>query len=200
MLLRVALETRSHHAAADADRLGILQEPSAARCRGLLGRIFGFEAPVEAAIAHTPGIDPAVLRGRNRMSLLARDLVALGMTAGEIVELPRLHLPSRFSTATRALGWLYVVERSALVHGLVLRHLVSQLPSTMTGARAYLAAYEGSAGERLRTLGLALGEVARDAGAADAIVEGAKEAFHAQHRWLTVLRARGELAPQRAAG
>jgi heme oxygenase len=200
MLLRVALDTRSHHAAADADRLGLLEAPSVARYRSLLSRIFGFEAPVEAAIAHTPGIDSALLRGRTRIPLLARDLMALGMSAGEIVELPRYGIHSRFPTATRALGWLYVVERSALVHGLMLRHLASQLPATMSGASGYLAAYDGSAGERLRQLGLVLGEVGRGVGAADRIVAGADEAFQAQHRWLSALRARTELQPQRATG
>src|SRR5687768_16824151 len=123
MLLRVALDTRSLHAVADADRLVLLEDPSVPTYRRFLGRVFGFEASFEAALAQAPGLDPSVIRGCDGTHNLVRDLSSLGLTADEIARLPRFTGVPRFQTALRAVGWLYVIERNALVHGLVSRHL-----------------------------------------------------------------------------
>src|SRR5690242_1345037 len=56
-LTRIDDETRARHSEADAHRLSLTSEPpSAATYRQFLLRLYGFEAPVEAALQATPGI------------------------------------------------------------------------------------------------------------------------------------------------
>jgi heme oxygenase len=186
MLIRLALETKSHHASADADRLTLLEDdvPTAERYRTFLETVYGFEASYERALIQTPGLEPRLVRECSRLVLLERDLRALGTT--NLDALPRPVIAA-FRDEAHALGWIYAVERNTLLHGLVRRHLWRALPSTLDRAGSYLGAYP-TPGARYRELGVDLEAGARRA-IPSQIVEGANAAFACQRLWFMRTRA-----------
>lgn len=183
MLTRLARETRAHHAVADGDRLELMTATSLAEYRSQLLRIYGFEAAVERALPNLAGTQLQVTDHRERLARLRSDLVALGVNMDELEVLPRCTSVAVRSPA-HAFGWLFVVERNALVAGLIRRYLASQLPELERTAVAYLDASIDHAGPRLRTLGDVLGLYARrEPGAPEAIIAAARTAFQQQHHW-----------------
>jgi heme oxygenase len=140
MLARLDVETRPYHASAH----GLwrdLMEGSATPATYMyhLVRVYGFEAPLEAALAYTPGLSRVIdVRGRVRSGLIARDLLALGISPAKIAELPQSMI-APFANVAEALGWMYVSERSTTLHEPVLRYLIARFPQ-LAGATSYLAA------------------------------------------------------------
>ncbi len=182
MLGRLDEETRSHHASADEHRLELLDASELARYRDLLVRIYGFEAPVEAGFLMTPDLGAEIdLRDRTKLRLLKYDLHALGVS--ETARLPRCTIPL-FSSVGEALGWMYVIDRNALVHGVIRRQLAER--QLLGPAYAcYLSAHELQAGSRWRELGGILDRVAQHADTADRIVAAARLAFRRQRHWYS---------------
>src|SRR5438093_1431948 len=90
-LLVLNLETRPHHAIADAGWLGLLERTM--RRRDYVDQLlatYGFEAPLEAALAYTPHLRSVIdLRARSRAGLLAQDLLALGFSAAGLATVPQ---------------------------------------------------------------------------------------------------------------
>ena len=111
--MRLDLETRPHHAAADAAwRELLVDDVSEADYAAQLARVYGFEGPLEAAFAYTPGLVRVIdVRRRQRAGLIAQDLLALDVEPAQIANLPGLAL-APFATIPEALGWMYVVERA----------------------------------------------------------------------------------------
>jgi heme oxygenase len=183
MLMRLNMETRHEHSRADApwlDLMGI--DVSRARYLEALVAIYGFEAPIEAALALTPRIAALLqLRHRARSGLIVQDLLALGLTPSKIARLPQCGL-APFRDPAEALGWMYVVERATLLHDAVRRYLEGRLPAT--AAYGYLSAYEGVAGARWHELGRVLDEVARFPTAPDHILTASRRAFACQREWF----------------
>lgn len=182
MLIRLALETKVHHAAADADRLALLEDTTAARYRAFLEAVYAFESRYEQALIQTPDLDPQILRRRLRAARAYDDLRALGAMPAELVALPRPAIPV-LRSAAEALGWMYVVERNTLLHGLLRRHLARVLPEVMDRGGSYLAAYGETPGERYRDLGVELDNVARTA-IPSQLVDAAHVAFACQRLWF----------------
>jgi len=182
-LLQLNIATRKHHDAADAPWLDLMV-PSVDQRHYVdhLIRIYGFEAPLEAALRYTPGLNALIdLRARTRTGLLAQDLVRLGMSASQIAKLPQRFIA--FSDACDALGWMYVVERSALRHGGVLRYLVEHIPE-INRASSYLAAYDASTGNRWSELGAALDVVGQSTTAIHQVARAANQGFQALRDWF----------------
>jgi heme oxygenase len=180
MLQRLQRETTPHHITAETDRLSILTDTvEPARYRAYLSSIFGFEAPIEAAFALTPGMDDIVdLRARSHIRLLRSDLRALGVEDPSTLPKTAVRLRDRID----ALGWIYVLQQNTLLHGLIARHLRTHIPVVMTTAGSYLAGYYCS-GARQRELGAALDRCARSIASADRIVSAVKNAYRVQHGW-----------------
>lgn len=177
MLLRLGLEAQQHHAAADEDRLSLMDVGSAADYRAQLARIYGFEAAVEVAVA--VHLD---LRERAKARLLRRDLLALGCTETEIDSLPRCVV--RLASATQALGWYFVIERHTLLAGLIRRQLEHRLLAEVGHATSYLAAYGDTPGARFRSLCSTLDAHATQLPAYPTLmVAAANEAFRSQRQW-----------------
>ena len=195
MLSRVNRETRVHHQLADNDRLALLSA-GADRVKyvGMLSRIFGFEAPVEAAVTMAPGLDQLLdVRDRSSLRLLRADLQALGVF--DASQLPRCTSVAPLRDAADALGWMYVVERNTLMHGMIERHLRGRMPEVLKTAGSYLAGQQRSNGQRLRDLGTAMDRMAKDPACAARIVSAAKTAFRIQHGWYdAALRPRVRVA------
>ena len=195
MLSRLNRETQSLHQTANADRVQpIPDQDSYVR---YLERIWGFEAPVEAALARTPGLREVIdLRGRTQIKLLRADLASLGMRMPSSLPCCR-NIP--VLAIADALGWMYAVEHNALHHGQVRKQLEKRIPYVVASAGSYLTGGERSAAVRLSELGIALDALARDSTLVDRIVQAAKLAFTFQRQWFRQLAPSSERRPPRAA-
>ena len=182
-LVRLNLETRTFHDAADEGWLDLLQ-PTVTRSDYLRQLVitYGFEAPLEAAFAYTPNLKLFVnLRQRSRAGLLAQDLLALGVRTNEISTLPHC-LIAPFSGPIEAFGWLYVSERATLLHDRVRRHLLARLPD-VHDASAYLRAYEGVVSARWYELGHAIDRAVRTEPHTNDLIAAARAAFRRMADW-----------------
>lgn len=184
MVMRLNTETRHEHSRADApwlDLMGI--DVTRGRYLDALAAIYGFEAPIEAALALTPRVAALLqLRHRARSGLIVQDLLALGLSPSKIARLPQCSL-APFHDPAEALGWMYVVERATLLHDAVRRYLEGKLPAT--AAFGYLSAYEGVAGSRWHELGRVIDEVALLPTAPEHILTATRRAFVCQREWFT---------------
>jgi heme oxygenase len=186
LLHRLDAETAADQRSADESWLAVARaEGSVPTYMRLLGRVYGFEAPLEAALAYTPLVGALVdLRARSRSGLIAQDLLALGVTAGQVATLDE-HAIFPFGNLADAFGWLYVSERSTRVHARVRDELVTRHPQ-LQRATAYLAASCGNAAvARWRQLGVTLDRVAHAPRVADHVLAAVREAYRAQADWVT---------------
>lgn len=186
MIERLDEGTRLHHAEADADREILFHDDAApADYLIFLMRVYGFEAPLESALAMTPDFELVLdLRERHKASYLAQDMLAIGLRPHEVAEMSQCLTIPQFASAAEALGWMFVVERATLAHGVIRRHLLTKLPREMTHASAYLQRYEGVVETRWRQFGAVLDDVAHHPAVADRIVVAANDAFRGQRRWV----------------
>lgn len=183
MLDRLDRETRAHHPDADSPWVSLLSTGlTRARYIDHLVAVYGFEAPLEAALALTPRARQVwQLRRRSRAGRLVQDLLALGLTPSHIARLPQCASFSLFRDACEALGWVYVVERSARLHDAVLRMVARRMPEA---ACTYLAASVTDAEARWEALGEVLDRAADAEAAAAELVEAAHVAFATQRAWF----------------
>lgn len=183
MLVRLNMETRADHPEADAPWLDLLaQQPTSSRYLDLLIATYGFEAPIEASLALTPHLAEIVqLRQRSRTGAIVQDLLALGMSPSKIARLPQCAQIVPFRDTAEAFGWLYVAERTTLLHENIHRVLVVRMPHV--SAWSYLSAYGGHAGLRWQELGQVLDLVATTPAIGDAILAGARAAFACHREW-----------------
>lgn len=184
MLNTLDMETRDHHA--DVDRYwldlmasGVTRE----QYRAHLVRVYGFEAPLESALAYTPHLVIADRRERTRSGLIAQDLLALGTTPHRIAALPQCPNIGPFSDPPEALGWKYVIERPTQLHSAIKRNVVSRL-ADIAHACSYLSAHDGIAAARWQQFGLLLDDVAKRPDGKERLIGAAKQAFTAMTGWF----------------
>jgi heme oxygenase (biliverdin-IX-beta and delta-forming) len=184
MLMRLNNETRPQHPDADYPWLDLMSSSSTrARYVDHLVAVYGFEAPVEAALALTPHLHEVIaLRPRARSGFIVEDLLALGITASKLARTPQCREILPFRDLAEALGWLYVIERTTLLHEAVRIHITARLPSVTSWK--YLSAYRGIASERWQQLGEALDSYAITPASGDAMVAAAHMAFDRQRAWF----------------
>jgi heme oxygenase len=189
-LLELNLETRSHHAAADAPWLELVRpRTTLADYRRRLIKAYGFAAPLEAAFAYTPNLRLLLdLRERSRAGLIAQDLIRLGMSPGEVANLPQTFPLAPFGAPIEALGWMYVDERCTLLHESIRRQLVERVPEAAQ-ASAYLAAYAGHASARWQQFGHVLDRAVRSQAMLDELLAAAHAAFRTLIDWNATERA-----------
>ncbi|HWU87001.1 MAG TPA: hypothetical protein VN253_06990 [Kofleriaceae bacterium] len=145
-----------------------------------LVRVYGFEAPLEAALAYTPDLPLELdVRGRARSGFIVRDLLALGISAAAIAELPQ-GMIAPFHGAGEALGWLYVAERCALAHDGIRLDIVGRFPR-LEGATSYLGSAEEA---RWISFVIALERFARTRALQQQVASGACEGFRHAVGWL----------------
>lgn len=183
-LLRLNLETQSHHAAADRLWAPLLAtDVTKWEYVSRLAMVYGFEAPLESALAYTPNLRLVIdLRPRIRAGHIAQDLIALGLRASEVAELPQCFPMAPFGSPLEALGWLYVSERTTLQHEAVRRNIVERIPGAAR-ATAYLSVYDGICGARWHELGITLDRAVRTERAVDEVIAGAHAAFRCLATW-----------------
>lgn len=204
MLTRLNLETRIHHPEADYAWLELVSvQVSRGQYIDQLVATYGFEAPVEAALALTPHLaDVMALRPRARSGLIVEDLLALGLSPAKIAHLPQCRRIAPFRDPAEALGWVYVLERATLLHDTVRSQLAARIPTV--SAWCYLSAYRGVATQRWRELGAAIDRFAVSPASADEVVAGARAAFECLRDWHAsapgrFAREAGEREPSRHA-
>lgn len=188
MLTRLNEETQLHHAEADSDvdRYLFCEGVSVVDYRTYLQRLYGFLVPLEAALATAPDLDQLIdVRSRAKSALVARDLLALGMTMNEVNQLPQCMRIQAFRGPAAALGWMYVIERPLLASAVIRGHLAAQLPAEMLNASSYFMCYAGQVGALWRELGEAMDRVAATPAIADRTVVAAHDAFKTLHKWRT---------------
>jgi heme oxygenase len=196
MIERLHEETKRYHADADVD-LDLLfrTDCSTSHYLAFLLRAYGFEAPLESALALTPNLELMIdLAERRKTHYLVKDLLALGLDPAELDAIPQCFAIPHFRGAAEALGWMYVVERPTLAHAVIRRHLLTVLPREMSRASEYLQSYAGVVGRRWRDFGTLLDDIARQPTIADRIVTAASEAYRTQRRWLETEQANAVLA------
>lgn len=200
MIGRLDQETAAHHANADS-ALNALLQPSLTvdGYRAFLVATYGFEAPLEAALAQTTTLDTLIdLRHRARAGLLAADLMRLGMLPNAVAELPMCLSVPQFPSPAEALGWMYVAERASLSHATLCGHLLTQLPDAVAPASSYLEAGSDLLGARWRQFGATLDHVANLADVADRVFAAAKAAFRCLAQWSSARPDDRATGPRRA--
>src|ERR1051325_7440884 len=131
MLARLDDETRDHHAAAEADRFRVLDDPTPSGYRWFLATVFRFEYAVEAKLVYVEELPLRLLGETLRTGMLGDDMLAVGIDerAREILARP-LDLP-RFRDGLHALGWLYALQRNTLHHGALYRALAPRMRGSL---------------------------------------------------------------------
>jgi heme oxygenase len=182
-LVRLNLETRPHHAAADEGWVALMR--GGIRRQDYVRQLvttYGFEAPLEAALAYTPHLKLVIdLRARSRAGLLAQDLLELGIDAAELAMLPQCTPIAPFSAPIEALGWMYVIERATLLHDWLRRHVRAN--PEIAAASSYVSAYGGETAARWSELGHVLDRVARTERLVDELVAAAHAGFRCLVEW-----------------
>jgi heme oxygenase len=143
--------------------------------------VYGFEAPLESALAYTPNLVVADRMDRTRSGLIAQDLLALGVSPAKVTALPHCKV-GQFADPAEALGWKYVIERPTQMHASIKKNLVAQLRDA-ANACAYLSAYGNMAAARWHQLGALLDDVSTRAGAAERMAGAAHAAFACLVDW-----------------
>lgn len=182
-LARLDAATREHHAELDGYWLDLMaQGVTQSRYEAQLVRLYGFEAPLESALAYTPGFVVADRRDLTRSGLIVQDLIALGMRPAMASRLPQCGDIAPFHDPIEALGWWYVSERSSQLYNSVKRHLVSRMPE-LAKACAFLSSYDGIAAARWQQLGAVLDQQAWKHGNEGFII-AAQAAFACAKQWF----------------
>ena len=154
--------------------------PSALDYVMYLERVYGFETPIEIAFARTSGLEQVIdLRGRQELRLLRCDLNALGVIDPSATLRSTRVAP--FPGIPEALGWMFVVDRSAQLN----QQLHAALSSSELARQLAIAgSYLGSCvrGESRRAeLAEALDRVCRTP---DRAIHAAKRALRCQQLWF----------------
>ena len=185
LLVRLNVATRQWHTEVDEPWLALLR-PDVNRPQyvGQLVRMYGFVAPFESACKYTPGLSRVLdFRQLTRAGLIAQDLLSLGLSPSQVANLPQCDSITPFFDVPEALGWLYVVERSTLLHDGIRRHLLARMPD-VSNACAYLSEYDGRVSEHWTTFGRVLDRVASEAPIAGDVMTAAHAAFQRAHGWF----------------
>ncbi|MDN3563441.1 biliverdin-producing heme oxygenase [Paeniroseomonas aquatica] len=149
----------------------------------LLGRLLGFHAAVEAALAAAPSLLPygIDLAERGRSAALRADLAALGLTPPEY---PPLAPVPRLDTAARALGCLYVTEGSTLGGRQLARGLDPLLPGGGEAGRAFLLGHGARHGAMWQACCAAVEACGSEPGGLAGMAAAAGETFAAFEAWF----------------
>jgi heme oxygenase (biliverdin-IX-beta and delta-forming) len=153
--------------------------------RLFLVRMYGFHAALERALTASKPLAAAIADAplrNHKASLLAADLVALGVDRRELSQLPRMTFAPL--ALPEALGWTYVIESATLSGKPLVRHLSRQLSAELQAASAYLRCYGDEAPERWRQLGVALDAIELTERDSDRVIDTACDGFVQLRTWV----------------
>ena len=167
-------------------QLGLLESPlSLVRYRQVLEAFYGFYAPVEIGLSRFSATAPPLgLALRARAGLIESDLLALGVSRRELMELPWCAELPRLSCREHLAGCLYVLEGACLGGQVVAKALQRQLEvAKESGASFFVGDADGTAA-RWRLVVIWLDSLVRAGAATEQIVASARATFLALARWL----------------
>nr|WP_294528190.1 biliverdin-producing heme oxygenase [uncultured Rhodopila sp.] len=142
--------------------------------RVLLGRLYGFHVPFEAAA----GIAP------ERSEWLADDMRTLGLTNAAIAALPLCASLPRLDTPHRRLGAQYVVEGSTLGGRELSKRLDHLFGPDVRAGRCFFSGRDADTGKAWRTFADGLDAAGEDPAACAEMIAAAVETFAAFETWL----------------
>jgi heme oxygenase len=166
--------------------VGLLEsELSIERYRRVLELFFGFYAPIEAGLARAASAGPPLgLPLRARSALIESDLLSLGVSRGEIADLPRCaDLPS-LSCAEELAGCLYVLEGACLGGQMIAPVLRERLGVAKDSGAAFFTGDAEGTRARWGLFVAWLEALARAGTATGPIVASARATFLAFARWV----------------
>lgn len=185
LLLRLREETRELHLALES-RVDVMKpDLRPGEYRRLLEDFYGFYAPLEARLqeARPYGAEFDAFYGdRWKAPSLRRDLLSLGLTAGEVDRLPRCDALPETGTPARALGCLYVLEGATLGGRVITRHVRRTLGLRECGC-AFFTSYGERVGDRWREFRAELRRRAPGL-VGDEVVASACDTFASLKNWL----------------
>jgi heme oxygenase (biliverdin-IX-beta and delta-forming) len=186
VLQRLKCETRPYHEQIEhvMDLPACLH--SREEYRAVLARLYGLYAPVELALGDVAGLSTIVddLSGRWKAALLARDLLALGLSTVELRDLPRCADLPALPDIAHALGCLYVFEGATLGGQLIARQIAGSLGVSTEHGGAFFSSYGSQTGPMWRRFGAAVTAYATTPNHEAAMVAAAQELFRIFTRWL----------------
>jgi heme oxygenase len=156
--------------------------------RQLLGRFFGFYAPLELSLFGSsawPEIGPSYCE-RRKAPRLALDLIALGTAPDALATLPHCRELPDVTSGARLFGCLYVIEGATWGGQIVTRHLHAQLGLTPQHGALFFSGYGAQTGSRWKAFGAQLTAFAQRSGGEDddEIIAAANQAFATISAWL----------------
>jgi heme oxygenase len=173
------------HGEADEPWLNLLAPTvSVADYLGQLVRAYGFIASFEGACKYTPNLARVFdFRHLTRAGLIAQDLLSLGLRPSQVASVPHCPTITCYRSVAEAAGWLYVVERSALLHAGIRLNLLRRLPD-VENACSFLGVNDAQIGERWAAFGSMIERVGVTPALADETVAAARDAFDSWKRWF----------------
>ncbi len=114
----------------------------------LIKAFWGYYCPLEARLARVPALTTWMpdLSERIKLSLLEKDLVALGVEVESIAQLPQCNELPACTDVAQALGCLYVMEGATLGGQVISRHLKQSLDLDARNGAAFFSSYGDATG------------------------------------------------------
>ncbi len=186
ILKHLKMATRERHAALEGQLPLLDPLLSHENYRLLLGRFFGYYAPLETRLLALPWPDEIGFdySGRHKTPRLAQDLIALGETPETLAQLPRCQDLPEVVTLSNQLGCLYVIEGATLGGQIITRHLQATLGLTPETGAAFFNGYGAQTGAQWQTFCTMLTDLAERTGGDEEIIATANRTFETLGQWL----------------
>lgn len=158
--------------------------------RALLSKLWGFHAPVEAALVaffqQAPELASALEFSErcHRRRWLTADLSASGLSEADIQGLPRCDAILPIQSAAEALGTLYVLEGSTLGGQMMTRHFEARLSITREQGLAFFSSYGDQVGPRWKQLCVVLDDYSQRHDEDEVIIQAACQTFERIRQWF----------------
>ncbi len=186
ILKRLKDETRFSHQATEQHLDLFSRMLTKSEYARLLGRFWGFYAPIETKIGQVVGLEqlPLNLSARQKKPLLWLDLTSLAWDEKTIQAQPLCDDLPVLDSIPQALGCLYVLEGSTLGGQIISRHLQERIGITPDHGGRFFASY----GQDVRSMWKGFGETVTSYSTSpqieDTIVDSAIETFASFGRWF----------------
>ena len=185
LLGRLRQATSPFHEAIEKHVDVLRPDLSSKEYRHLIGRFYGFYAPLELRMAQVPSLN-AVCRDyakRRKTARLEQDLGALGWSADAVASLPRCTELPALATVADALGCLYVTEGATLGGAIISRHVFAVLGITAATGCAFFTSYGDERGSMWKGLGEVLNTISEEPNKL-AVIQSACVTFQTFDTWL----------------
>ena len=152
----------------------------------LLGRFFGYYAPLETQLLALPWRDEIGFDyiDRHKTPCLKQDLIALGETHGSLARFPRCQDLPEVVTLQNMLGCLYVIEGATLGGQIITRHLLANLGLTPESGASFFNGYGTQTGAYWQTFCTMFSDLAERTGGDEEIIATAIRTFETLEQWL----------------